>query len=130
MFRSIRPQLNLTFVVLLCFVAGCGPPQHPIVGTWSGTAPGPGGEDGTMVITFNADGTMKQTLKAGSKVYEITGTYTALDGRLTQTLKSVSIDGKSDAPPNATRDMGYAVNGPELLLGVSMAQNVKLKKVE
>lgn len=111
--------------------AGCGAPANPLVGTWRGQGGGPGGQPAINTITFNADGTLVQTVQMGAKTMVIKATYTTNEGKMRQKLQSVTLDGKpAPATGKTTTDLGYLVNGDELTLGTGSMNNIALKRVE
>ena len=125
-------QLRRTALVVLLFAlfTGCGGPTNMLVGTWKGEGPGPGGEQAVSVITFRKDGSMLQTVKEGKRTIEIKGSYTASDGKMRQTVESVTMNGKpADITGKKNTDMGYVVAGDELTLGTSSVDRITLKRV-
>lgn len=71
-------------------IAGCA--KDPIVGTWTGDAPGPGGQKATVSMTFKSDKTFQATMAAGGKSLDFSGTYELKDKALS--LTALKGDGK------------------------------------
>lgn len=130
-FTARTAAITLILGLFALLFVGCGAPSHPLVGSWRGEGPGPSGKNATSTITFLDDGTLKQTVVDGSHTMVINARYTATNGKMTQTVESVTVDGKSVKPSgNLKTEMGYVVNGDELVLGTSGVNNITLKKVE
>ena len=117
-------------LIAVC-LTGCAP-KGGLVGTWRGEGTGPGGTTATTTITFRNDGTFRQIVKEGLKTLEMTGRYQAADGRMTQTVESVTVDGKpAQASGRLKEDMGYVLGDDDqaLILGTSGTAQITFKRV-
>lgn len=77
-------KVLLPLALLLAFmIAGCA--KDPIVGTWSGDAPGPGGGKAKVSMSFKPDKTFQASMAAGGRSVEFSGVYELKEKTLTLT---------------------------------------------
>ena len=118
--------------LLITLLAGCGPPNRSIVGTWRAEGKSPAGTKAVNTITYGADGTLHQIMKFGDQTVEIKGKYTAAEGRMSQTIESVMANGKpgdNDRGKGRT-DMSYTLDGDRLIVRQRAGDEVELERVK
>jgi hypothetical protein len=126
-----RNIIMIVMTVMVTFVlAGCGSPGNSLVGSWRGEGNGPDGKPSSTTFTFRADGSFLEIVKVGPSTMEIKGTYTALDGKMSQTMESATENGKPIEQAGSRKvDLGYLIDKDTLTLARSGFDNVSLQKV-
>ena len=112
--------LLLPLLFLAAVTCSCGlKPQQSIIGTWKSDSPEHQEPLGSWVLTFKADGTATQDIRAKRKATHIQETYTAQNGDLVMQFQSMSVNGvaKENRPVDIQK-FTYDIDGSQLILSL------------